>query len=250
MTYDEKRQDELRKAFECILNACPFKQVENLKPRLPSKSTRRRLRKKAARSKTQKPPLHQIKRTTQNSVNTFLTSMQPEDSPEFHPSGPRFNHFSSIEKPPDSGNTSTPHLSDSTRIDQVSDEVHRSPAEAGIAAPIISQAVSHYTQEVWDNSVMSMPIQLYAPSEPVLIEDPTQHKISDSQHAPPAPSQFPVYNPLDDSALASIPSQFPGYHHLENSAPNSVPSQYPNYNPLGMHCDYTINPSFSAASQT
>ncbi|KAL4780267.1 hypothetical protein BJX76DRAFT_351112 [Aspergillus varians] len=56
VTYDEKHQSDLQKAFECILNSCPFNRTGNLNPRLPSTSTRRHLRKKAARTKdTQKP---------------------------------------------------------------------------------------------------------------------------------------------------------------------------------------------------
>ncbi|GFF94906.1 SUR7 family protein pun1 [Aspergillus lentulus] len=57
--YNEKYQGDLQKAFKYILDTCPFKQVRNLKPRLPSKSTWRRHRKKTSRANnTQK--LHPI----------------------------------------------------------------------------------------------------------------------------------------------------------------------------------------------
>ncbi|BCS00259.1 uncharacterized protein AKAW2_50600A [Aspergillus luchuensis] len=47
-----------------------------------------------------------------------------------------------------------------------------------------------------------------------------------------AASQFPVYDPLDDSALASAASQFPVYDPLSDSALASAASQFPVYDPL------------------
>jgi hypothetical protein len=247
--YDEKHQSELRKAFECILDTCPFKRVGNLKPRLPSKSTRRRHRKRISRTNnTQKPLMHQIalrrtkRQNTQSPVNRFLTSMQLEDSLDFcHPS-PRSDPFTLLERPPGSGESSTPHRSDDTRIQQVTKELHFLPAEARNAAQIItSQASSqqqeeNHTQKPWDNLVMSsLPIELYPPGDqdsvPVLLEDPGHNKILGGQHSLPNPSHFPAYNPLDDSTLALIPFQFPIYDPLDDSELPLVPPQYPVYEP-------------------
>lgn len=248
--YDEKHQRELRKAFECILDTCPFKRAGNLNSRLPSKSTRRRHRKKTSRANnTQKPSMHQIalcrtkRQNTQSPVNRFLTSMQLEDSLDFgHPS-PRCDPFSFLERPPGSGESSTPYRSDDTRIEQVTEELHILPTEARNAAQIItSQASSqqqekNHTQKPWNNPfTSSLPIELYPPGEqvpvPVLLEDPGHNKILGGQHALPNPSHFPAYNPLDDSTLALIPFQFPIYDPLDDSELPLVPPQFPVYNPL------------------
>ncbi|KAH2461415.1 hypothetical protein KXW54_004016 [Aspergillus fumigatus] len=246
--YDEKRQGDLRKAFECILDTCPFKQVGNLKPRLPSKSTRRRHRKKTSRANNAQK-LHPIalrrikRRKTQTPVScVLLTGMPVGDTLDFGAPSPRSDPFSSLEAPPDSGENSTPHRPDHTRIEQVTEDLQSLPAEARHAAQFTSQPSSQHqeekhTQKPWDDPVMpSLPIQLYPPGDqvsvPVLLEDAGHNEILGGQHALSNSSHFPTYNPLDDSALALIPFQFPVYDPLDDSEPALVPPQFPVYNPL------------------
>ncbi|GAA92611.1 similar to An12g06820 [Aspergillus luchuensis IFO 4308] len=76
--YDKKYQSDLQKAFECILKTCPFRQSGNLRPRLPSSSTRKRLRKKAMRAKnTWKPS---VPSTISHQIGTQATQEHVLDS--------------------------------------------------------------------------------------------------------------------------------------------------------------------------
>lgn len=219
-----------------------------MKPRLPSKSTRRRHQKKTSRANnTQKLhpiALHQIKRRkTQSPVSYFLlTGMPVGDTLDFSAPSPRSDPFSSLEAPPDSGKNSTPHHPNHTRIEQVTEDLQCLPAEAQHTAQFTSQPSSQHqeekhTQKPWDDPVMpSLPIQLYPPSNqvsvPVLLEDAGHNKILGGQHALSNSSHFPAYNPLNNSALALIPFQFPVYNPLDDSEPALVPPQFPVYNPL------------------
>ena len=145
-TYDEKHQNDMREAFLCILNTCPFRRSGNSKPRLPSNSTRRRLRKKAARmnhlQKPSAPP------TTSRHNETQVIQNSPT---------PRHGTFSSLEKPPGSSGNSTAHLSGAQNAASVRTQPSQLQEEK-------------QTRETCDNSPMPcVPVQLYSPGDNLLL---------------------------------------------------------------------------------
>lgn len=103
--------------------------------RLPSNSTRRRLRKKAARTKDTQKPSAPPTTSRQNETQVIRNSIQQDFILNFDSSRPRPDTFSSLEKPPESGETSS-HVPDGTLIDQVSEEVLNPSARAWNAAPM------------------------------------------------------------------------------------------------------------------
>ncbi|CAK41211.1 hypothetical protein An12g06820 [Aspergillus niger] len=141
-TYDKKHQNDMQEAFLCILNTCPFRQSGNSKPRLPSKSTRKRLRKKAARMKhIQKPSASPT--TSRHNENQVIQNFPT----------PRHDTFSSLEKPPGSSRNSTAHLSEAQNAALVRTQPSQLQEE-------------NQTRETCENSPMPcVPVQLYSPGD-------------------------------------------------------------------------------------
>lgn len=279
--FNEKHQNELQMALECILNTCPFKPTSRSNLRLPSKSTRRRLRKRAARiMDTQKPltPLTSPRNLTRITPN--LNLMHLRHSLDFDFSGPQPGHFSSLENLVEPGKVPTRHAPDSKSIQEASEEILSLQIEARNAARITSQAalqqeMESRTRVPWNNNIVSSaPMALYSSggqiSIPVLLdshqepENPCQFPVYDpldDSALDLAPSKFPIYDPLDDSARALAP-QFPVYDahfaessrpsglvHPKNPAQGSVPLHARNHDPDGVHYDYTINHLFPVTLQ-
>ncbi|KAH8430199.1 uncharacterized protein LDX57_007868 [Aspergillus melleus] len=198
---------------------------------------------------TQKPSSPLV--SSQNQARITPDLMQLRHSLGFGLSGTSSNPFSSRENLVDSGNVFTQHAPGSKSMEEASEGILGLQTEARNAARIISQSalrqeMENRTQAPWNNTaVSSIPMALY-PTEgqvsvPILLDShqeqaeryqfPVYNPLDDSALAS-APSQFPVYNPLDDSVLASVHSQFPVYNPLDDSVLASAPSQFPVYNPL------------------
>ncbi|PYI23210.1 hypothetical protein BO99DRAFT_479328 [Aspergillus violaceofuscus CBS 115571] len=195
-TYDEKHQSKIEEAFKCILNTCPFRRSGNSKPWLPSTSTRRRLRKKAARTKDLQETLPPATASRQNEAQVIQNLPSP-----------RPKTFSPPDKLLGAGRNTTAHLIEAQNAALVQTQPSQPREE-------------YYTRETWNNSPMPcVPIQRHSPG------DNLQHggnMLFISQNAANPFNPHQGIHPLDNDLLLSSQNAanpfdpYQGIHPLDN----------------------------------